>query len=145
MKLAGAVSTMGMEGFANRLRRAFRAFEDRLGRDVTQTELGELVGQAMGKDAITQQSVGRWFAGTLPDHPHVVALATVLGVDPGWLSYGSGEDNGGGSIAKPPVAPTPELPRTPWRETHREILPPIQRTAPTKKRRPKDDRTARAS
>src|SRR4051812_21629410 len=82
---------MGMEGFAARLRKAFRAYEDRVGRDVTQTELGALVGAEIGEGPITQQSVGRWFAGTLPEHARMVALADVLGVDPGWLSYGSGE------------------------------------------------------
>jgi hypothetical protein len=104
---------MGIEGFATRLRRAFRAFEDHLGRDVTQSELGELVGQALGEEPITQQSVGRWFNGTLPEHVRMVALADVLGVDPGWLSYGTGE--GGGPIAMPgsprTTAPIPVSPR----------------------------------
>lgn len=94
---------MGMEGFAARLRKAHRAYEDRLGHDVTQTEIGALVGEEllrMGvkprskEDVVTQQSVARWFAGTLPEHVRMVALATVLGVDPGWLSYGSGSDEG---------------------------------------------------
>ena len=104
---------MGMEGFAARLRQAFRAYEDRLGRDVTQTELGEIVGKAMGEAPITQQSVARWFAGTLPEHPRMVALADVLGVEPGWLSYGSGEE--GEQSAKkrssPPVTPVPIIER----------------------------------
>lgn len=76
-------------------------------------------------------------------------IEAIAPVDPlkrgkAWLAGWDDEDNGGSEVASEPVAPT-ELPRTPWRETHREILPPIQRTAPTKKRRPKDDRTARAS
>ena len=104
---------MGMEGFAARLRHAFRAYEDRLGRDVTQTELGEIVGTAMGEAPITQQSVARWFAGTLPEHPRMVALAEVLGVDPGWLSYGSGDEGGQGAPKRtsPPLTPVPIIER----------------------------------
>lgn len=76
------------EGFARRLRRAFRAFEDRTGEDVTQTQLGVLVGKELDGKPITQQSVDRWFGGTRPDHERMIALAAVLDVDPGWLSYG---------------------------------------------------------
>jgi hypothetical protein len=80
---------MGLDGFDRRLRRAHRAFEDRLGRDVNQTELGAMVGKRLGEPKpITQASVHRWFAGTLPDHVRMVALAEILGVDPGWLAYG---------------------------------------------------------
>jgi hypothetical protein len=85
---------MGMEGFAARLRRAHRAFEDQLGEMVGE-ELRRMGVKPTGKDdPVTQQSVARWFAGTLPEHARMVALATVLGVDPGWLSYGSGGDEG---------------------------------------------------
>jgi hypothetical protein len=127
---------MGMEGFAMRLRKAFRAYEDRVGRDITQTELGEMVGVELArmgvkptsKDdtlAVTQQSVARWFAGTLPEHTRMVALATVLGVDPGWLSYGSGEDEGGQGSEKPsgtPVQPPPAHQPPPPKRTP----PPLQ-------------------
>jgi transcriptional regulator with XRE-family HTH domain len=101
---------MGIEGFASRLRRAFRALEDRLGRDLTQTELGEMVGKQLREDAISQPSVARWFAGTLPEHYRMVALAQVLGVDPGWLGYGSGEDEGDQPARNAaPRVPTPPL------------------------------------
>ena len=80
---------MGLEGFDKRLRKAFRAWEDRIGRDVSQTELGEIVGERLGeKKPISQQSVARWFAGTLPEYPRLEALADVLGVYAGWLAFG---------------------------------------------------------
>jgi transcriptional regulator with XRE-family HTH domain len=99
------VLLMGLAGFPSRLRRAFRAFEDRLGRDLTQTELGEMVGKQLKEGAISQQSVARWFAGTLPEHARMVALAEVLGVDPGWLSYGSGEKDAPMRDAPPATEP----------------------------------------
>jgi transcriptional regulator with XRE-family HTH domain len=123
---------MSIEGFAGRLRRAFRAYEDRVGRDITQTELGELVGAALGEDPITQQSVARWFAGTLPEHPRMVALAKVLGVDPGWLSYGSGEEEGRQAAPRVPT-PSPEMfrPMTTGDDLRRALGEPI----PKKRRR----------
>lgn len=136
----------GIEGFAGRLRRAFRAWEDRMGRDATQTELGELVGEAMGEEAISQQSVARWFAGTLPEHPRMVALARVLGVDPGWLSYGSGEDDAGNQPAMPNVPP--RVPQNAKRIEPSDPPPGVVVDAPARrpvgKRRP-GDRTALAS
>ena len=130
---------MGMEGFAGRIRRAFRAWEDRLGRDVTETELGELVGKAFDGRPISQQSINRWFAGTVPDHARLIALAKVLEVDPGWLAYGSGEEgdgdqNDGGSAA---TIPTPPKPHHPIQFMRASQATPIQRSPQAPKRRRK--------
>jgi hypothetical protein len=105
--------SMGMAGFAKRLRKAFRAWEDQVGRDVTETELGELVGKKYDGSPISQASVNRWFSGTLPDHGRMVALAEVIGADPGWLAYGPDEDQQGEQGAKPiNGTPAPRIPVT---------------------------------
>lgn len=95
----------GLAGFGKRLRKAHRDYEDRLGRDVSQTEIGVVVGKRLGeKKPVSQQSVGRWFGGTLPEYPRMEALAEILGVDPGWLAFGTW---------KPPATGLPREPERP--------------------------------
>jgi hypothetical protein len=51
-------------------------------------ELGVRVGRAMGRDALAQSTVGRWFTGAIPEVPTMAALSVVLGVRAGWLAFG---------------------------------------------------------
>jgi transcriptional regulator with XRE-family HTH domain len=62
----------------------------RLGRKVTQTELGELVAKHMGREEpFTAAAVSRWEAGTKVPGPAVIeAIAAVTHTDPGWISHG---------------------------------------------------------
>src|SRR6185312_949436 len=56
--------------------------------DLTQDEVARRVGRAVRR-AFTQSTAQRWFAGGLPrDTRTGIALASELGVDPGWLYFG---------------------------------------------------------
>jgi hypothetical protein len=65
-----------------------------------------------------------------------VALAKVLGVDPGWLSYGSGEEEGRQAAPRVPT-PSPEMfrPIATGDDLRRALGEPI----PKKRRRNGDD------
>jgi hypothetical protein len=58
---------------------------------VTHEELGVLIGKEMGGKRILQPTVSRWFTGSIPSRPTMVALAKVLDVSVGWLAYGEGD------------------------------------------------------
>ena len=62
----------------------------RLGRKVTLAEFGELIAKEMGRNApFTAAAVSRWEKGTQIPSPRVIeAIATLTGLDPGWLSHG---------------------------------------------------------
>ena len=62
----------------------------RLGRKVTLAEFGSLIANEMGRDAaFTAAAVSRWEKGTQIPSPRVIeAIASLTGLDPGWLSHG---------------------------------------------------------
>jgi hypothetical protein len=96
------------DGFAQRLRRAVRYWEDRSGdRDITQGELAEKVASAMKRaKPFSQGAVSGWFSGTVPDADVIGAIAEVCGVRAGWLAY-----NEPPMVAPPPtVLGVPQLP-----------------------------------
>lgn len=52
-------------------------------------EIGAEMGQLLGTEALQGGTVGRWFRDAIPDSlSRIVALARVLHVDPGWLTFG---------------------------------------------------------
>jgi transcriptional regulator with XRE-family HTH domain len=62
----------------------------RLGRKVTLAEFGHLIANEMGRDTpFTAAAVSRWEKGTQIPSPRVIeAIASLTGIDPGWLSHG---------------------------------------------------------
>jgi transcriptional regulator with XRE-family HTH domain len=62
----------------------------RLGRKVTLAEFGDLIAKEMGREAaFTAAAVSRWENGVqIPSLSIVEAIASVTGVDPGWISHG---------------------------------------------------------
>lgn len=63
----------------------------RLGRKVTQAELGAIVAGLMGRERpFSAAAVSRWEAGTkLPGPVVIEAIASATATDPGWISHGS--------------------------------------------------------
>lgn len=84
-------------GFGARLRTAKRRFEEaRDPEPVSDREIGELVGKALGREAYSSQAVNRWLKGRVPDDLAVIeAIAQVLGVTPEWLAFGVEYSPGG--------------------------------------------------
>jgi transcriptional regulator with XRE-family HTH domain len=76
--------------FAYRVRLAAKALELATGRDISQEELGELVGKELQRDPYTGVAVHRWLKGRRPNYEIMAALARVLGVRKGWLAFGEG-------------------------------------------------------
>ena len=62
----------------------------RLGRKVSQAELGEMIAQLMGRETpFTGAAVSRWETGTqVPSTDVVEAIAALSHTDPGWISHG---------------------------------------------------------
>jgi transcriptional regulator with XRE-family HTH domain len=62
----------------------------RLGRKVTLAEFGEQIAKEMGRKApFTAAAVSRWEKGTQIPSPRVIeAIASLTGLDTGWLSHG---------------------------------------------------------
>jgi transcriptional regulator with XRE-family HTH domain len=77
--------------FAGRLRLAAKALELATGRDISQEELGQLVGKEMQREPFTGVAVHRWLKGRRPNYEIMAALSRVLGVRKGWLAFGEGE------------------------------------------------------
>jgi transcriptional regulator with XRE-family HTH domain len=79
------------DSIAQRIFLAHLELSYRLGRKVTQAELGELIARAMRRDApFTAAAVSRWEAGTkVPSVQIIEAIAAVTHTDPGWISHGS--------------------------------------------------------
>lgn len=69
---------------------ALKRLEMGLGRDVSQTQLAELVADRLHGKPRDQSTVGRWFRGAMPDAVTIQAIADVCGVEPGWLAFGRG-------------------------------------------------------
>lgn len=83
-----------MADFGGRLRSAWRAFEDREDRKLTQGEVADLVTRALGRARpFRQATVSEWYWGRRPDDVETMeALAMVLGADPRTLVFGEDED-----------------------------------------------------
>jgi len=75
------------EGFGDRLSFAIGQAINRQ-RMVKQEELATRLTELSGLE-IKQSAVSRWTAGSRPSFEHLVALAELAGVDPGWLAMGS--------------------------------------------------------
>lgn len=82
-------------GFSYRLRQAVKALELERGSDISQEELGAMVGAEMKRPAFSGVSVHRWLKGQRPSYEAMVALAKVLHLSPGWLAFGENNHNGG--------------------------------------------------
>lgn len=104
------------DDFGQRAFWAHRAAEQRLRRDISQKELGERVAARLREPKpIHQSTAGKWLksgaeGGAVPDVPTIAALALELGVDPGWLAFGTETQapppNGyAPPLAKPATAP----------------------------------------
>lgn len=74
-----------MAGFGGRLRRARLMFAARRNEELSAAGLARLMG-------VQPSTVLRWEAAPVPptDYPTVQRVATVLGVAPEWLAYGTG-------------------------------------------------------
>lgn len=77
------------EAFNERVWWAYAQMQARVRRKVDQKELGQLVGQELGREPYSPSTAGRWLTEALPDVPVVWALARVLNVDAGWLAFGA--------------------------------------------------------
>lgn len=75
-------------GFSYRVRQAMKAMELARGKDISQEELGAMVGKQMGRDPFTGVAAHRWLKGRRPGYDIMAALARVLAVRPGWLAFG---------------------------------------------------------
>lgn len=75
---------------AQRIFRAHLELSYRLGRRVTLAEFGELIAKEMDRDVpFTAAAVSRWENGLqIPSLRVIEAIASVTGVDPGWISHG---------------------------------------------------------
>ena len=99
------------DGLTMRLLEALHGLELREGHRVTYTSLAERLGAALGRP-ITVAAVQRWFDGTREpkDRESLAALASVLGVDPGWLAYGDPERPEARTEDPPFLGPLPKAP-----------------------------------
>ena len=95
--------TTGTE-FNNRVRLAHRHREAELNRDLGQAEIGVEMGKLLGTGKLTQATVSRYFRDTEPELAKICALATVLGVDCGWLAFGDQTKAPAPSWFKPPTS-----------------------------------------
>lgn len=116
--LSYTVKRMPDSALARRMFAALNAFEERRGSRVTLAVLGELVADAMpGRETPYAASVAaRWVKGEQDpgSRDQWLALAGVLGVDPGWLTYGTGamtaKEGQSAPIVLDPTLPTGGLP-----------------------------------
>lgn len=78
-----------MSTLAERLAFAVRLKGLRERREIEQKELAAEVTRLEGRaKPYTQASASGWMAGSATRLPVILALATYLGVDPGWLAFG---------------------------------------------------------
>jgi hypothetical protein len=76
------------QGFKHRLEWAKGLHSGRRTR-LTNDDVAERVGPILGR-TYTGAMVGKWMKDTVPTAAIIQAVATVCGVDPGWLAYGGG-------------------------------------------------------
>ena len=76
--------------FPSRLFWAWSLLQSRLGRSVSQTWLATEMGKELGQGPLSQSTLSGYFTGKFQptDLDRYIALAKVLGVDPGWLAFG---------------------------------------------------------
>src|ERR687885_657617 len=91
--LSNETNRLGRPMTSSLARRIFLAHLElsyRLGRKVTLAEFGDLIATEMRRDApSTAAAVSRWEKGTQIPSPRVIeAIASLTGLDPGWLSHG---------------------------------------------------------
>jgi transcriptional regulator with XRE-family HTH domain len=93
---------------AHRIFLAHLELSYRLGRKVTLTELGEMIAREMGREAsFTAAAVSRWEKGTqMPSLQIIEAIASLTGMDPGWLSHGEKSAAPGPRIVQDVSAPS---------------------------------------
>jgi len=75
--------------FRERLYKAWKAWEFRHGRDLTQAQLGVMVGKYKGK-AVLQSTVSDWRGWLVPGAEEITWIARALECSPAWLAYGEG-------------------------------------------------------
>lgn len=76
----------------------------RMRRKVTQLEVGQAVAVMLGRGEITSAVVSRYFTGKREmDLVEIAAYAKVLGVDPGWLAFGTDSEAPAPEGWTPPV------------------------------------------
>lgn len=70
------------------------------------TELAKAVSHKLERSKeYSASSVSRWKNGVMPDVPTIAAIAEFLGVDPGWLAFGSqSAAPAPGTVASTPTA-----------------------------------------
>ncbi len=76
--------------FAQRLYMAQKRYELKSGRDLDRDDFGRDVARRSGRDkALSDSTVSNWFTGKqMPAVKQLEAIAAVLGVHPGWLTFG---------------------------------------------------------
>jgi len=102
LTMRAVTKRMIYRGMKQQLFMAWMRFQTMSGGARSQDWLAEAVSKELGlapSDYFTQGSVSRWLKGTEPSLETIVALAKILDVDPGWLSFGSA------SQAPPPDDP----------------------------------------
>jgi transcriptional regulator with XRE-family HTH domain len=80
------------ETFRDRLFRAWQLLQVRQQGILSQAWLGAEVGRELGAaEPVTQSTISKWMSGASApqDTDTMVALAKVLEVDPGWLTFGA--------------------------------------------------------
>lgn len=79
------------DSISKRILLAHHELNARLGRKVTQAELGRMVAELMGRGSpFSAAAVSRWEAGTKVPGPTVIeAIASATSTDPGWISHGA--------------------------------------------------------
>jgi hypothetical protein len=79
------------DSISKRILLAHLELNARLGRKVTQAELGAMVAERMGRGTpFTAAAVSRWETGSkLPGPAVIEAIANATSTDPGWISHGS--------------------------------------------------------
>lgn len=98
-------------GFGIRLQRAMETWHIRHGRRrrISQRELGEWVGETLGREPFDASTVYRWLEGAEPPLATIAALGAVLDVSAGWLAFeeGQGPDDPTFTQYEPQPRPNP--------------------------------------
>ena len=90
------------ETFADRMSLSYVALCRRRNGQYEKVELAQFgvrLGELLLTPPVPVPTIMQWFSGVIPDVRTVQAVASLCGVDPGWLAFGSASD------APPPSAP----------------------------------------